>query len=136
MRVPLSTILFLILASDLMAYDIIISRGERYSETFKSISISEWRSIIIKHPELKEQNYAVAINPNTNEEIRIETPGSAVFSFKKKKLFKTIISETYLVYNEKGYLSFKYTTDNETDALRVVAKWLNAELYGEEGDSI
>jgi hypothetical protein len=111
-----------------MAYDVHISRGYKYAESgHTKISLDEWRQAILEHDELESIEYVETTNPSTKEVIRIETPNSAMFKRGQIEIFLTW---------KNGIIITKYTNDSDKAYWKEIANWFNAQLFGEEGESI
>ena len=118
-----------------MGYDVHISRGYKYAESgYDEISLQEWKSAISKHSELEPIEYVEGSNPSTKEVIKIETPNSAIY---KKKVGLFIKKQIEIMFTWKdGIIVTKYTNESDKKYWKEIAEWLNANLYGEEGESI
>ncbi|CAN5588105.1 hypothetical protein BH10ACI1_BH10ACI1_08890 [soil metagenome] len=111
-----------------MAYELHIKRES-------PITIDEWVSVVKSTNGLKiDESDSVAINPITNEEIRI--PGSP----ETVALWFSDLEEWIKVFRfRRGQISFKATDwENENSPVRLasfaLAEKLNAEIFGDEGE--
>lgn len=135
MKIFITILLVLLLEGVAMSYDVHISRGYKYAETgYKEISLQEWKSTIANHTELEPVEYFEGVNPSTNEVIKIETPNSAIYK-KKVGLIKKRQIEILLTWKD-GIIVTKYTNESDKKYWKEIAAWLNANIYGEEGESI
>jgi len=106
-----------------MSYTVAISRGYQWAEdgSFQPIPLSEWHAAIISHG-LVPSEFQTAINPETKESIRINTPNAA-----------RIGRDGALLTWKKGIIEISACVDQH-DLCRPIAQTLGARLYGEEGE--
>ena len=106
-----------------MSYSLTISRGFPWADGAPNtpILLEEWTALVASNEELSPSLEARGYNPKTGEEIVVKTPNSALLR-----------GGEVLSWSD-GYISMQHVDELILDYC-VIAKALDAEVYGEEGE--
>lgn len=97
-----------------------------YIERENQISVEEWLAVCEQDKSLSVQSTAIAVNPQTGEEIEVSTPNSCVWisQILKKKYSFTYSNGSVTLGTDKAQLK----------KAKKIAKILNAKVVGDEGE--
>jgi hypothetical protein len=118
-RILLVSLLLLESGKSMAGYNLHIERENQ-------ISVEEWLAVCEQDKSLSVQNTAIAVNPQTGEEIEVSTPNSCVWT-------SPILKKKYSFTYSNGSITLG-TDKAQLKKAKKIAKILNAKVVGDEGE--
>jgi hypothetical protein len=108
-----------------MPYELHITRADDWLESRTSpIPVEEWQALVDHHPDLHSQDHVVAINPMTQEELKVPLANGACLDVNGGPLYFSC---------RDGRVSVG-AIDELIPQVKNIADQLGARLFGDEGE--
>lgn len=126
MRKIVAVIILLIISDISMAYNLHIQKENYWEIENPSIDKEQWLSFCKADPTMKVQDSVTGINPETNEEIVVQTEGSCIWA-------SPSTNKEYIFYYSGDRITLG-TDDIQISKAKEIAVKLGLKVYGDEGE--
>lgn len=126
MKNVITAMILLTLCEASMAYNLHIQKENYWEIDNPQIDQEKWLSFCKSDPDMKIQSSVTGLNPETNEEIVVQTPGSCIWTVPNTK--------REYVFHYAGDRITLGSDDIQAAKAKEIAVSLGLKVYGDEGE--